>query len=47
MWRNDIKCKYMFLFTLNDLARKGLIQANVPKIIINTVNANLFLEEMS
>ena len=24
MWRNDIKCKYMFLFSLNNLARKGL-----------------------
>ena len=25
MWRNGIKCKYMFLFPLNNLARKGLI----------------------
>ena len=24
MWRNDIKCKYMFMFTLKKLARKGL-----------------------
>ena len=26
MWRNDIKCKYMFMFILKNLARKGLIQ---------------------
>ena len=26
MWRNDIKCKYMFMFTLKNLACKGLIQ---------------------
>ena len=25
MWRNDIKCKYMFMFSLKNLARKGLI----------------------
>ena len=24
MWRNDIKCKYMFLFPLKNLADKGL-----------------------
>ena len=24
MWRNDIKCKYMFMFSLKNLARKGL-----------------------
>ena len=24
MWRNDIKCKYMFLFPLKKLAHKGL-----------------------
>ena len=24
MWRNDIKCKYIFMFTLNNLARKAL-----------------------
>ena len=24
MWRNDIKCKYMFMFPLKNLARKGL-----------------------
>ena len=25
MWSNDIKCKYMFMFPLKNLARKGLI----------------------
>ena len=25
MWRNDTKCKYMFMFSLKNLARKGLI----------------------
>ena len=24
MWSNDIKCKYMFMFPLKNLARKGL-----------------------
>ena len=24
MWSNDIKCKYMFMFPLNNLARKEL-----------------------
>ena len=24
MWRNDIKCKYLFMFPLQNLARKGL-----------------------
>ena len=24
MWRNDIKCRYMFMFRLKNLARKGL-----------------------
>ena len=28
MWRNDIKCKYMFMFSLKNLARKGLISEN-------------------
>ena len=31
MWRNDIKCKYMFLFPLNNLAHKGLIQWGLDK----------------
>ena len=25
MWRNYIKCKYMFMFPLNNLARKGIL----------------------
>ena len=25
MWRDDIKCKYMFMFTLENLAPKGLM----------------------
>ena len=25
MWSNDIKCKYMFMFPLKNLARKGII----------------------
>ena len=25
MWRNDMKCKYMFMFPLKNLARKGLL----------------------
>ena len=24
MWRNDTRCKYMFMFPLNNLAHKGL-----------------------
>ena len=28
VWRNDIKCKYMFLFLLKNLARKGLNMAS-------------------
>ena len=24
MWSNDIECKYMFMFPLKNLARKGL-----------------------
>ena len=24
MWRNETKCKYMFMFPLKNLARKGL-----------------------
>ena len=26
MWSNDIKCKYMFMFPLQNLACKGLIK---------------------
>ena len=28
MWSNDIKCKYMFMFPLNNLARKELMMSN-------------------
>ena len=37
MWRNDIKCKYMFIFTLKNLARKrfiGPLWTNFSKIWI-------------
>ena len=32
MWSNDIKCKYMFMFPLKKLARKGLIFHARPKL---------------
>ena len=37
MWSNDIKCKYMFLFPLKNLACKGLnaIDAGIPGNLIN------------
>ena len=38
MWRNDIKCKYMFMFSLKNLACKGLKQgarASTAKICWN------------
>ena len=41
MWRNDIKCKYMFMFPLKNLAHKGLIiytQQSMP----HAVNPNSF-----
>ena len=31
MWRNDMKCKYMSIFTLKNLACKGLIQYDIVK----------------
>ena len=43
MWRNDIKCKYMFLFPLKKLARKGLITAlwtTILPIISDSSNEN-------
>ena len=33
MWWNDIKCKYMFLILLKNLARKGLIDLLGPLAI--------------
>ena len=32
VWRNDIKCKYMFMFPLKNLARKGLIEISIANI---------------
>ena len=32
MQRNDIKCKYLFMFPLKNLAHKGLMQQNSPEI---------------
>ena len=29
MWSNDMKCKYMFMFPLENLARKGLMQLTI------------------
>ena len=30
MWSNDLKCKYIFMFPLKNLARKGLICQSLP-----------------
>ena len=40
MWRDDIKCKYMFMFSLKKLACKGLnIKGSVSYVLIqDTVN---------
>ena len=43
MWSNDIKCKYMFMFPLNNLARKGLIhQSRATFIWISNLGHNCF-----
>ena len=45
MWRNDTKCKYMFMLPLNNLARKGLItQARLYRqtFWVNGVGSNIF-----
>ena len=34
MWRNDIKCKYMFMFPLKNLARKGLINMQTDVLFV-------------
>ena len=39
MWRNDIKCKYMFRFIEKNLARKGLIRNNVLGDYIHKITA--------
>ena len=51
MWSNDIKCKYMFMFPLKNLARKGLSnQSDIhnPNCLLNPVrchyNAVSFLQ---
>ena len=33
MWRYDTKCKYMFMFSLKNSARKGLIMS--PMLLVN------------
>ena len=44
MWRNDIKCKYMFVFSLKKLARKGLsyntqeLKLRLPSWSIQPIN---------
>ena len=38
VWRNDIKCKYMFMFPLKNLARKGLtywIDLKIIQVILH------------
>ena len=37
MWRNDTKCKYMFMFPLKNLACKGLIKER-DQINLNFAN---------
>ena len=37
MWRNDIKCKYMFMFILKNLAHKGLV---ISKWVLATLLLN-------
>ena len=32
MWSNNIKCKYMFMFPMKNLARKGLKWLILPQI---------------
>ena len=34
MWWNDTKCKYMFMFTMKNLARKGLNRTQPPPILL-------------
>ena len=38
MWRNDIKCKYMFMFPLKNFARKGSRNIMGIYVIIQTLN---------
>ena len=37
VWNNDIKCKYMFLFLLKNLAHKGLSSMiGTPEVMLET-----------
>ena len=40
MWSDDIKCKYMFMFPLKNLARKGLILNNTDYLSMLGFNLN-------
>ena len=42
MWRNDIKCKDMFMFTLKNLGRKGLIVQSIMWAHIITLHMQIF-----
>ena len=39
MWRNDLKCKYMFMFPLKNLARQGLIITFIRSYSANNVES--------
>ena len=43
MWRNDIKCKYMFMFSLKNLARKGLTHIELNLFWGNVKNLFAFV----
>ena len=47
MWKNNIRCKYMFLFTLKNLARKGLLQlmSNLFVMILRRFSTYGIVEE--
>ena len=36
MWRNDTKCKCMFIFPLKNLACKGLNPCGIQKLVLST-----------
>ena len=44
MWRNDIKCKDMFRFTLKNLARKGLSHQSTFRRVIDWVKRILVIQ---
>ena len=39
MWMNDTKCKYIFMFPLKNLARKGLTSDTV--IVVSTISIDI------